>query len=162
MIYRVISLSRWRKEWDGVVIHWVRRVPTRADFMAVGRQFIAALYGQPAGISMTQARYNICTHKQEKLLHIMAYHVSAINRHDIYLHMQTGSFKYPHLKILVGNEGSDSARSTWMDGCHQLLARRPTIAVTKQTQFLNVLPLHSQRWLLQSIHQERGRGRKAR
>ena len=30
---------------------------THADLMAVGQQFFAALYGQPAGTSMTQARY---------------------------------------------------------------------------------------------------------
>ena len=37
---------------------------TCADLMAIGRKLFAALYGQPTGISMTQALYNMCTHKQ--------------------------------------------------------------------------------------------------
>ena len=49
--------------------------------MEVGRQLFAAVYGQPAGISMTQAWYNMCI-KQGEPLHIMAYHVSTINRHE--------------------------------------------------------------------------------
>ena len=61
---------------------------------------------------------------------------------NIYLHIQTGSFKYPHLKILLGNEGSDnlscidSVLLGWMDviSCWcRAKARRPTIAVTKKT-----------------------------
>ena len=37
---------------------------THADLMTVGQQFFAALYGQPTGTSMTQARYNMYTRKQ--------------------------------------------------------------------------------------------------
>ena len=44
---------------------------THADLMAVGQQFFAALYGQPTGTSMTQARYNLHTPKQGKPLRIM-------------------------------------------------------------------------------------------
>ena len=82
---------------------------------------------------------------------------------NLYLNIQTGSFKYPHLKNIIGNAGSDnlscidSVLLGWMDliSCWcRAKARRPTIALTKKT--LNVLPLHSQRWLLQSMHQERG------
>ena len=133
------------------------------------------LDGQPAGISMTQARYNTCTHKQEKPLHIMAYDRLSSQCHP---HTWISTFTYkqgpsniPTLKyywemkeviicpciesVLLGRM---DVISCWC----RAKAMRPIIAVTKNTQFLNVLPLHSQRCLLQSIHQERGRGRRAR
>ena len=142
-----MSLSRLWKEWDGVVIHWVRRVPTRADLMEVGRQLFAAVYGQPTGISMTQARYNMCTHKQEEPLHIMAYHVSTINRHE-YLPLLTCTlYKQGHstipilkydweMKEVLICSCKDSVILGWMDGWMssavgvEQMARRPTIANT--------------------------------
>ena len=83
---------------------------------------------------------------------------------NIYIHLQTESFKYTHLKILLGNEGCDNLSlhrhcSTWMDVISywcQTKTKKPTMAVTKKTKFLNVMSLHSRRWLLQSMHQERG------
>ena len=56
---------------------------TNADLMAVGQQFFAALYGQPTGTSMTQARYNLYTRKQGNLLRIMLLPPTDTN---IYLH----------------------------------------------------------------------------
>ena len=56
---------------------------TRADLMAVGRQFFVSLYGQSAGTSMNQARYNTCTHKQEKQLRSMSVPPTYIH---LYLH----------------------------------------------------------------------------
>ena len=45
---------------------------THVDLMAVGQHFFAALYGQPTGTSMIQARYKIMyTRKQAKPLRIM-------------------------------------------------------------------------------------------
>ena len=44
---------------------------THVDLMAVGQHFFAALYGQTTGTSMTQARYNLYTHKKVKPLRIM-------------------------------------------------------------------------------------------
>ncbi len=42
------------------------------DLMAVGEHFFVALYGQPSGSSMTQARYNLYTRKQGKPMRIMS------------------------------------------------------------------------------------------
>ena len=50
---------------------------SQEDLMAVGEQFFVALYGQPSGSSMTQARYNLYTRKQEKPMHN---HVTAADR----------------------------------------------------------------------------------
>ena len=44
---------------------------THVDLMAVGKPFFAALHGQPMGTSKTQARYNLYTRKQGKLLRII-------------------------------------------------------------------------------------------
>ena len=44
---------------------------THADLMEVGKKFFTALYGHPAGTSMTQARYNMYSRKQGKPLRIM-------------------------------------------------------------------------------------------
>ena len=44
---------------------------THVDLMAVGQQFFVALYGQPRGTSMTQARCNLYIRKQGKPLCIM-------------------------------------------------------------------------------------------
>ena len=45
---------------------------SQEDLMAVGEQFFVALYGQPSGSSMTQARYNLYTRKQGKPMRIMS------------------------------------------------------------------------------------------
>ena len=66
---------------------------THADHMAVGQQFFAALYGQPTGTSMTQARYKLYTRKQGKPLSIMLLPPTDTN---IYLHVQ-----HAHLQMLL-------------------------------------------------------------
>ena len=55
--------------------------------------------------------------------HCISWPIMSVPSTDInlYLHIQTGSFKYPHLKILLGNEGCDNLSlyrqcSTWMEG----------------------------------------------
>ena len=45
---------------------------SQEDLMAVGEQFLVALYGQPSCSSMTQARYNLYTRKQGKPMRIMS------------------------------------------------------------------------------------------
>ena len=74
---------------------------THADHMAVGQQFFAALYGQPTGTSMTQARYNMYTRKQGKPLSIMLLPPTDTN---IYLHVQ-----HAHLQMLLW-EAADHQR----------------------------------------------------
>ena len=61
--------------------------------MAVGQQFFAAPYGQPMGTSMTQARYNMYTHKQGKPLCIMLLCPMETN---LYLHVRRA-----HLQVLL-------------------------------------------------------------
>ena len=89
-------------KWDGVDInsHVLRlfdvlgeESSTHADFMAVGQQFFAALYGQSTGTSMTQARLNLYTHKQEKPPRIMLLSPTDTN---LYLHVRRA-----HLHMLV-------------------------------------------------------------
>ena len=63
---------------------------------------------------------------------------------NIYLHIHTESFKYPHLKILLGNEGCDNLSlysycSTWIDVISywcQTKTKKPNMAVTKNLNFL--------------------------
>ena len=62
---------------------------SQEDLMAVGEQFFVALYGQPSGSSMTQARYNVYTRKQGKTY---AYHVTAADRLDSLPPRETSSF----------------------------------------------------------------------
>ena len=66
---------------------------THADLMAVGEQFFAALYGQPTGTSMTQARYNLYTRKQGKPLRIMLLPPTGTH---LYLHVRCA-----HLQMLL-------------------------------------------------------------
>ena len=66
---------------------------THVDLMAVGQHFFAALYGQPTGTSMTQARYNLYTCKQAKPLRIMLLPPTDTN---LYLHVRRA-----HLQMLL-------------------------------------------------------------
>jgi hypothetical protein len=43
---------------------------TDLELTAVGQQFFAALYGQPTGTSLSQARYNLYRRKRGKPVHI--------------------------------------------------------------------------------------------
>ena len=63
------------------------------DLMAVGEQFFVALYGQPSGSSMTQARYNLYTRKQAKPMRIMSLPPTDLN---LFLHV-----KRAHLQMLL-------------------------------------------------------------
>ena len=58
---------------------------SQEDLMAVGEQFFVALYGQPSGSSMTQARYNLYTRKQGKPMHIMSLPPTDLN---LFLHVK--------------------------------------------------------------------------
>ena len=66
---------------------------TQADLMEVGKQFFSALYGHPTGTSMTQAHYNIHSHKQGKPLRIMYLPPTDIH---LYLHVWRA-----HLQMLL-------------------------------------------------------------
>ena len=66
---------------------------THVDLMAVGQHFFAALYGQPTGTSVTQARYNLYTRKQAKPLRIMLLPPTDTN---LYLHVRRA-----HLQMLL-------------------------------------------------------------
>ena len=66
---------------------------SQEDLMAVGEQFFVALYGQPSGSSMTQARYNLYTRKQGKPMRIMSLPPTDLN---IFLHV-----KRAHLQMLL-------------------------------------------------------------
>lgn len=66
---------------------------TEENLMAVGQQLFASLYGQPAGPSMTQARYNLYTRKQGKLLRILSLPPTDQN---LYLHVRRA-----HLQMLL-------------------------------------------------------------
>ncbi len=66
---------------------------TDADLMAVGQKFFAALYGQPACTSMTNARYNLYTRKQGKPLRIMSLPPTDTN---LYHHVRRA-----HLQMLL-------------------------------------------------------------
>ena len=66
---------------------------THVDLMADGQQFIAALYGQPTGTSMTHARFNRYTRKQGKPLRIMLLPPTDTN---LYLHVRRA-----HLQVLL-------------------------------------------------------------
>ena len=61
---------------------------SQEDLMADGEQFFVALFGQPSGSSMTQARYNLYTRKQGK----PAYHVTAADRLESLPPRETSSF----------------------------------------------------------------------
>ena len=45
---------------------------TDNDLLKIGQQFFAAMYGQPAGTTMNEARYNLFTKKKGKLMRIMS------------------------------------------------------------------------------------------
>ena len=66
---------------------------TYVDLMVVGQHFVAVLYGQPTGTSMTQARYNLYTRKQPKPLRIMLLPPTDTN---LYLHVRRA-----HLQMLL-------------------------------------------------------------
>ena len=63
------------------------------DLTAVGEQFFVALYGQPSGSSMTQARYNLYTRKQGKPMRIMSLPPTYLN---LFLHV-----KRAHLQMIL-------------------------------------------------------------
>ena len=63
------------------------------DLMAVGEQFFVALYGQPSGSFMTQARYNLYTRKQGTPMRIMSLPPTDLN---LFLHV-----KRTHLEMLL-------------------------------------------------------------
>ena len=60
------SMLKTMKEGDitGLFVVLGEEGASQEDLMAVGEQFFVALYGQPSGSSMTQARYNLYTRKQ--------------------------------------------------------------------------------------------------
>ena len=58
---------------------------TDDDFLKLGHQYFAALYGQKPGTSMNDARYNLFTKKKGKLMCIMALPPTDIN---LLYHMQ--------------------------------------------------------------------------
>ena len=66
---------------------------SQEDLMAVGEQFFVALYRQPSGSSMTQARYNLYTRKQGKPMRIMSLPPTGLN---LFLHL-----KRAHLQMLL-------------------------------------------------------------
>ena len=66
---------------------------SQEDLMAVEEQFFVALYGQPSGSSMTQARYNLYTRKQGKPMRIMSLPPTDLN---LFLHV-----KRAHLQMLL-------------------------------------------------------------
>ena len=66
---------------------------SQEDLMAVGKQLFVALYGQPSGSSMTQARYNLYTRKRGKPMRIMSLPPTDLN---LFLHV-----KRAHLQMLL-------------------------------------------------------------
>ena len=66
---------------------------SQEDLTVVGEQFFVALYGQPSGSSMTQARYNVYTRKQGKPMRIMSLPPTDLN---LFLHV-----KRAHLQMLL-------------------------------------------------------------
>ena len=66
---------------------------SQEDLTVVGEQFFVALYGQPSGSSMTQARYNVYTRKQGKPMRIMSLPPTDLN---LFLHV-----KRSHLQMLL-------------------------------------------------------------
>ena len=66
---------------------------SQEDLMAVREQFFVALYGQPSGSSMTEARYNLYTRKQGKPMRIMSLPPTDLN---LFLHV-----KRTHLQMLL-------------------------------------------------------------
>lgn len=66
---------------------------TEADLMDVGQKFFSALYGQPSGTSMMQARHDMYTRKQGKPLQIMSLPPTDIN---LYMHVRRA-----HLQVML-------------------------------------------------------------
>ena len=52
---------------------------TNDEFLKLGQQYFAALYGQKPGTSMNDARYNLFTKKKGKLMCIMVLPPTDIN-----------------------------------------------------------------------------------
>ena len=68
-------------------------VASQEDLSAVGEQLFVALYGQPSGSSMTQARYNLYTRTQGKRMRIMSLPPTDLK---LFLHV-----KRAHLQMLL-------------------------------------------------------------
>ena len=66
---------------------------SQGDLTAVGEQFFVALYGQPSGSSMTQARYKLYTRTQGKRMRIMSLPPTDLK---LFLHV-----KRAHLQMLL-------------------------------------------------------------
>ena len=94
------------EKWDGVILDvnatcahlglfdvLGEERASQEDLMAVGEQFFVALYVQPSGSSMTQARYNLYTRKQGKPMRIMSLPPTDLN---LFLHV-----KRAHLQMLL-------------------------------------------------------------
>ena len=132
------------KEWDVVVIHWARRVPTRADLMAVGGSSLLHCMDNPqespwlklVTICVPTNRRNYC----------ISWPIMSVPSTDmnLYLHIQTeqGPSNIPiltyywEMKEVIICPCIDSVLLKWMDviSCWcRAKAMRPTIAVTKKT-----------------------------
>ena len=52
---------------------------TRSDLIETAQRFFTALYGQPLGTTMSEARYRIYSRKTGKPMHIVALHPTEVN-----------------------------------------------------------------------------------
>jgi len=68
----------------------VEEVVTRSDLMETGERFFAALYGEPLGTTMSEARYRIFTRKTGKPMSIM---VLPSTEGNLYIHVRRAHFQ---------------------------------------------------------------------
>ena len=81
---------------------------SQEDLMAVGEQFFVALYGQPPGSSMTQARYNLYTRKQGKPMRIMSLPPTDLN---LFLHVKRAHYILQMLLWKAADQLGDPRRA---------------------------------------------------
>ena len=94
---------------------------SQEDLTAVGEQFFVALYGQPSGSSMTQARYNLYTRKQGKPMRIMSLPPTDLH---LFLHV-----KRAHLQMILWKAADQLVPRTFPS--HNMAGRSNTVNLSK-------------------------------